>query len=128
MMAFCSAPVNHLLENHIPGHLNPFDPVITRGFRPPKPSPAGILHIAHKWGVIDSAEVPSTSPSQRPLPLIMVGDSEDDCAAGRDAGALTVFLTSPGKEELETDPRADVVIKRLDELVELLEEGIEPRA
>lgn len=57
----------------------------------------------------------------------MVGDSEDDVAAGRDAGAVTVFLTSPGKEDLETDPRTDVVIKRLDELVGLLEKGLEAR-
>ncbi|KAK4503397.1 hypothetical protein PRZ48_004312 [Zasmidium cellare] len=121
------APVNHLLENHIPNHLSPFSPVVTRGFRPPKPSPAGILHIAHAWGIVDNANVPDTPPSERPLPLLMVGDSEDDVAAGRDAGAVTVFLTSPGKEELETDPRTDIVIKRLDELVGLLEKGLEAR-
>lgn len=57
----------------------------------------------------------------------MVGDSVDDMAAGREAGCLTVFLTSPGKEDLETDERTDVVIRRLDELVGLLEVGIEPR-
>lgn len=124
-MVVFSAPVNHLLENHIPSHLTPFSPIITRGFRPPKPSPAGILHIAHAWGVVENAGVPSSPPSQRPVPLLMVGDSEDDMAAGRDAGAVTVFLTSPGKEGLETDSRTDVVIKQLDELVGLLERGLE---
>ncbi|KAF7188065.1 putative hydrolase [Pseudocercospora fuligena] len=120
-------PVNHLLRNHIPGHLNPFAPVVTREFRPPKPSPAGILHIANAWGLVQSSTVPETPPEERPLPLIMVGDSVDDMAAGRDAGALTVLLRSEGKEELETDSRTDVVISRLDELVALLREGLKPQ-
>ncbi|KAF2211684.1 hypothetical protein CERZMDRAFT_42658 [Cercospora zeae-maydis SCOH1-5] len=108
------APVNHLLEKHIPSHLNPFDPVITRDFKPPKPSPEGILHIARAWGVVPL------------LPIIMVGDSVDDMAAGRDAGALTVLLKSEGKEELETDSRTDVAIGTLNELIGLLEGGIKP--
>ncbi|KXS97379.1 hypothetical protein AC578_9607 [Pseudocercospora eumusae] len=120
-------PVNHLLNNHIPGHLKPFAPVVTRDFRPPKPSPAGILHIAHAWGLVKSSNVPELPPEERPLPLVMVGDSVDDMAAGRDAGALTVLLRSEGKEELETDSRTDVVISRLDELVTLLREGLKPQ-
>jgi phosphoglycolate phosphatase-like HAD superfamily hydrolase len=152
------APVNHLLTKNIPSHINPFSPIITRDFRPPKPSPAGILHIAQAWGIIGEGEAkPSpeletgqevqTSPGasssedfdpettrrrrrrrRRRLPLIMVGDSVDDMAAGRDAGALTVLLRSKGKEELEKDPRTDVVISRLDELIGLLERGLEARA
>lgn len=54
----------------------------------------------------------------------MVGDSVDDMAAGRDAGALTVLLRSEGKEELERDERTDLVVGRLDELVRVLEEGV----
>jgi len=57
----------------------------------------------------------------------MVGDSIDDIIAGYDAGALTVLVKSPGKEELETDERTHVVVERLDELVGLLEGGIEAR-
>ena len=57
----------------------------------------------------------------------MVGDSIDDIIAGYDAGALTVLVKSPGKEELEVDERTHVVVERLDELVGLLEEGIEAR-
>ncbi|CAK3946450.1 uncharacterized hydrolase YOR131C [Lecanosticta acicola] len=117
------APVSHLLQNHVPSHLNPFAPVITRDFKPPKPSPHGILHIAHAWGIVESAEVPA---SPLPLPLIMVGDSEDDMAAGRSAGALTVLLKSEGKEDLVDDARTDVAVSRLDELVELLEDGVWP--
>jgi len=47
--------------------------------------------------------------------------------AGYEAGALTVLLKSEGKEELEVDPRTDVVISRLDELIELLDEGLKSR-
>lgn len=57
----------------------------------------------------------------------MVGDSIDDIIAGYDAGALTVLVKSAGKEELESDERTHVVVERLDELVALLEGGIESR-
>lgn len=57
----------------------------------------------------------------------MVGDSIDDITAGYEAGALTVLVKSKGKEELERDPRTDVVVERLDELVGLLEGGLRSR-
>ena len=106
------APVTNLLSKHIPSHINPFSPIITRDFRPPKPSPAGILHIAHAWDLVESASIPESSPEERLLPLLMVGDSVDDIVAGYEAGALTVLLRSEGKEELERDGRTDVVISR----------------
>lgn len=49
-MAF-SGPVNHLLAKFLPDA--PFSPIVTRDFRPPKPHPAGILHIASEWGLED---------------------------------------------------------------------------
>ena len=122
-----SAPVAHLLSTHLPSHISAFTPIITRDFKPPKPSPAGILHIAKQWGVASPAREPSSSPPPSPLPLIMVGDSIDDIIAGYEAGALTVLVRSEGKEELERDGRTDVVVGRLDELVGLLEGGIEAR-
>jgi len=42
----------------------------------------------------------------------MVGDSVDDMAAGYRAGALTVLLRSPDKEDLEDDEQTDVVVDR----------------
>jgi phosphoglycolate phosphatase-like HAD superfamily hydrolase len=57
----------------------------------------------------------------------MVGDSIDDMIAGYEAGALTVLVRSEGKEELEVDPRTHVIVERLDELIGLLEGGIEAR-
>lgn len=44
------APVNHLLTKFL-STVEPFGPIITREFRPPKPDPAGILHIARTWGL-----------------------------------------------------------------------------
>lgn len=119
-----STPVTHLLSTHLPSHIDAFHPIVTRDFRPPKPSPAGILHIAKAWGVETSKASPSADEQ---LPLIMVGDSIDDIIAGYDAGALTVLVKSPGKEELERDERTHVVVERLDELVGLLKGGIESR-
>ncbi len=42
----------HLLQNFLPGKT--FAPIVTRDFRPPKPDPAGVLHIAERWGLQDS--------------------------------------------------------------------------
>ena len=122
-----SAPVEHFLEKHVPNHVKPFSPIITREFKPPKPLPDGILHIARAWGAIDGGIVPKGLGLDRFLPVVMVGDSVDDMAAGRDAGALTVLLRSVGKgqsEDLAIDERTDVVIDRLDELISLLEAGL----
>lgn len=106
-------PVNHLLSTHLPGHINAFSPIITRDFRPPKPSPGGILHIAKAWKIIDESHIDNHKPVAKvDIPLIMVGDSIDDIVAGHDAGAATVLLRSEGKEDLESDPRTDLVIDR----------------
>lgn len=49
-----SGPVTHLLQTFLPN--NKFTPIVTREFRPPKPHPAGILHIASAWGLEDGGE------------------------------------------------------------------------
>jgi HAD superfamily hydrolase (TIGR01549 family) len=103
-------PVNHLLTKFLDGH--EFHPVITREFRPPKPHPAGILHIAEQWGLKDGG-----------ASLIMVGDSIDDMTAGYRAGAATVLLGNPENEEMWRHEHTDLVIRRLDELVPILEDG-----
>ena len=101
------------MTTHLPGHVNPFAPIVTREFRPPKPSPAGILHIAKAWGVVGDQDVSDNKPvSKVPISLIMVGDSVDDIEAGYEAGAATVLVRSEGKEELERDPRTDIVVTR----------------
>ena len=49
-----SGPVMHLLQTFLPGKT--FAPIVTRDFRPPKPDPAGILHIATQWGLEDRGQ------------------------------------------------------------------------
>lgn len=49
------APVNHLLNKFLTGRS--FAPVVTRDFKPPKPDPAGILHIAKTWGFEDAKDL-----------------------------------------------------------------------
>ena len=51
---FSSGPVMHLLQKFLPGKT--FAPIVTRDFRPPKPDPAGILHIAKAWELEDGGE------------------------------------------------------------------------
>ncbi|KAL8668134.1 MAG: hypothetical protein Q9202_000112 [Teloschistes flavicans] len=106
------APVTHLLQTFLPGKT--FFPIVTRDFRPPKPDPAGILQIAQAWDLEDGADS-----------LIMVGDSMDDMTAGYKAGAATVLLSCEENEELEKHEYTGLAVKRLDDLVDILEKGFE---
>ena len=136
------APVNHLLSKFLSGSI--FHPIVTRDFRPPKPDPAGILHIARSWGLTRRVEadeegkgVPMGEEGDQEglvethkgdevadaSNLIMVGDSIDDMTAGRRAGAATVLLVNDVNRHLADHEHTDLVIERLDELIEVLENG-----
>lgn len=127
-------PVQNLLDKFLVG--STFHPVVTRDFRPPKPDPAGILHIATAWGlrdkIVDSVgnsgggELGGNG-SPDASGLIMVGDSIDDITAGRRAGAATVLLLNDVNRALATHECTDLAIERLDELVAILEAGFEGR-
>ncbi|KAK3941239.1 HAD-like domain-containing protein [Diplogelasinospora grovesii] len=145
------APVNNLLTKFLTGSI--FHPIVTRDFRPPKPDPAGILHIARSWGLVRNAgasevglptDPTTTTECQRQegnddddlvqthtgeevadaSSLIMVGDSIDDMTAGRRAGAKTVLLVNDVNQHLVDHEHTDLVISRLDELIEILENGL----
>jgi len=105
-------PVSHLLRTHLPNHV--FLPIITRDTPDikPKPDPAGILHVAHEWGLENGAD-----------DLIMVGDSLDDMTAGHKAGAATVLLVNDRNEALKEHEHTSLWIDRLDDLIEILENG-----
>ncbi|KAK1771113.1 HAD-like domain-containing protein [Phialemonium atrogriseum] len=139
-------PVAHLLTRFLEGVL--FEPVVTRDFRPPKPDPAGILHIALSWGLTRGARageagIPAAEDREvdgnQLLPteageevadasgLLMVGDSIDDMTAGRRAGAATVLLVNDINRHLAEHEHTDLVISRLDELIDVLEHGFEGR-
>lgn len=94
-------PVNHLLTTFIEDHQ--FTPIITRSFKPPKPDPAGILHIAHEWGM---------DAGDRAQHMIMVGDSIDDMQAGAKAGAVTVLLESDANQHLKDHEYTHLSIER----------------
>lgn len=111
LLLLCSTPVNHLLTRFLAGHR--FHPIVTRDFRPPKPDPAGILHIAGEWGLGDDGG----------KGLIMVGDSLDDMTAGYRAGAATVLLVNEANAHLAGHEHTDLCVKRLDELIAILENG-----
>lgn len=112
-------PVNHLLSKFLAG--KEFHPIITRDFKPPKPSPAGILHIAKSWGFVKKNEAGEEVGDGSAL--IMVGDSIDDMTAGYSAGAATVLLVNDVNAHLATHEHTDLVISRLDELIGVLEDG-----
>ncbi|KAK0615839.1 HAD-like domain-containing protein [Bombardia bombarda] len=143
------APVNNLLSKFLAGSV--FAPIVTRDFRPPKPDPAGILHIARSWGLVrrstGEAGVPSAGEEgHRPAKgqdgaehlveteageqvadasaLIMVGDSIDDMTAGHRAGAKTVLLVNDVNRHLADHEHTDATITRLDELIDMLENGL----
>ncbi|KAL0942529.1 had superfamily [Colletotrichum truncatum] len=120
------APVAHLLGKFLEGSL--FEPIVTRDFRPPKPDPAGIMHIAKSWGLVSKSSEAITdgevSGEQGDASgLIMVGDSIDDMTAGRRAGAATVLLANDVNVHLVDHEHTDLVIHRLDELIPILEDG-----
>ncbi|KAJ5729880.1 hydrolase [Penicillium malachiteum] len=105
-------PVKYLLQNWLPEHS--FLPIITRDTPNviPKPDPAGILHIAQEWGLMNRAEN-----------LIMVGDSIDDMTSGHKAGAATVLILNEKNIHLKAHPHTDLCISRLDDLINILEKG-----
>lgn len=125
-------PTQHLISTHLSTLTSPFHPILTRTFKPPKPHPAGIHHIASEWGCKEEQ-------------MIMVGDSLDDMRAGRGAGvgATVLLLAKEGHNaSLVGGQYADVAINRyaagvcliprpfltcslhrLDDLISLLDEG-----
>lgn len=144
-------PVHSLLGKFLEGSV--FAPIVTREFRPPKPDPAGILHIARSWGLLRVSTGETGVPAEaeeggQRLPeegqkwaeglmqtetgeevadasgLIMVGDSIDDMTAGRRAGARTVLLVNDVNRHLVDHDHTDLVISRLDELIDALENGL----
>jgi phosphoglycolate phosphatase-like HAD superfamily hydrolase len=134
------APVHHLLDSFLKGdEFGSFEPIITRDSDcAPKPSPEGLWRIAEHWGLHLGVSPPAKSSGAHsgevldPLELarehigaglIMVGDSIDDMAAGYRAGAATVLLANDENEHLMSHEYTGRTIRRLDELIDLLDKG-----
>lgn len=132
-------PVTHLLEAFLPGV--EFDPIITRETTgiPPKPHPDGLWKIAEAWGLGQQSVDGEKRREQVTDPLelakrylgsglIMVGDSTDDITAGFRSGAATVLLLSEDNAHvIEQDPPPDLVVERLDDLIDVLDRGFSGR-
>ena len=138
------APVHHLLDSFLRGEeFGTFEPIITRDSEgvQPKPSPEGIWRIAAHWGLDQDLTASSgrTPPGEHgddfdPLEtaqrhlgsgVIMVGDSIDDMVAGYRAGAATVLLANEENEHLIGHEYTGLSLRRLDELIDMLEKGFE---
>lgn len=84
------APVHHLLTKFLSA-VQPFHPIVTREFRPPKPSPAGILHIARTWGLT------------KPGTVRQDGGNDDDDGNGRGSvDGVVVGVDAGGSKHAET--------------------------
>lgn len=112
-------PVTHLLQKFLPN--SDFAPIVTRNFKPPKPDPAGILHIAETWGFVTRNK--SDHVIADASGMIMVGDSLDDLTAGHRAGAATVLLVNSTNNHLKSHEHCDLAIEKLNELIDILEDG-----
>ncbi len=91
--------------------------------RSPEATKEGIEGVAQ--AIKDEAASQGQNVDQKHLGrgLIMVGDSLDDMTAGHTAGAATVLLLNDVNRSLKDHGHTDLAIERLDELVELLENG-----
>lgn len=109
-------PVNHLLSNFVPPLHSSFDHIVTRDFRPTKPYPDPLLHIARQLNVA-------------PENMLMVGDSFDDMQSGTAAGCATVLVKNDSNVKLlAAHPElVDAVVDDLADIIGLLQEGFEAR-
>lgn len=140
-------PVKHLLDNFVSeegrAHFNPLITREAKGIKP-KPSPEGIWACVHAWDNSIADEIKArdafieynkqTSDEEKVKQcegVLMVGDSIDDIEAGARAGAATVLLVNEENkhllEETEWPKKVDLGINRLDELVDVLENGFKGR-
>lgn len=111
-------PVDYLIDRFIPSQYSQFDYILTRDFRPTKPSGDPLLHIARQLGI-------------EPAQLLMIGDSFDDMQSGRSAGCATALLQNTvNASQFSADrPDAklvDVVVHDLADVVTLLSGGPSP--
>lgn len=112
-----SASIDFFLKTYQMTHKTPsrFFPALSREWRPYKPDPAALHHIAEHWG-INSAE------------LVMIGDSATvDVVCANCAGAASILLDTHGKYFGLDDPKLvgrlkpDFLVRSLEEAAEVLQ-------
>jgi HAD superfamily hydrolase (TIGR01549 family) len=93
-----------------------FSHILTRDFKPHKPSPAPVQHICTQWKL---------SPEN----VLLVGDGKEDIISGHLAGTLTCLLINEPQEGVSTfqptiDTPCDLTIASLIELFDILQNPI----
>jgi HAD superfamily hydrolase (TIGR01549 family) len=84
-----------------------YNHVLGRDEVPPKPDPAGILHLIEHWGTEADC-------------VVMVGDYLFDLQAGRAAGAITIHV---GRPDCQRWPDvSDIIVDSLADLTEMLKQ------
>lgn len=104
-------PVDYLIDRFLPAEYSNFDYILTREFKPTKPSGEPLLHISRDLCI-------------EPSHILMLGDSRDDMLAGRAAGCQTVLVHHSANASLlasdEDAQMIDFVVRDLSEVVTLL--------
>ncbi|CCC71531.1 hypothetical protein NCAS_0H02210 [Naumovozyma castellii] len=99
-------PVQYLISNFVPKEYSNFEYIVTRDFRPAKPNPDPLLHIAKQLKV-------------HPNEIMMVGDSFDDMRSGRSAGCVTMLLNNHVNKYLLQDHQ-DLIDNSVDSLADII--------
>lgn len=88
-----------------------FEQILTRDFKPHKPSPAPVLHICTQW-------------SLPPHNVLVVGDDKVDVLSGHNAGSVTALLLNKEENGVIPEPPEDcpydVIVTSLNQLLDLL--------
>lgn len=116
-------PVDSFITKFVHKDFNTFDIILTRSFKPPKPSPQPLLHI------ITSIMKPST-PHNKEVDykeFFMVGDSYDDMKSGRDAGFTTILVVNEINQRKVLDHEhhrllVDYTVTELSEVISIIEQ------
>lgn len=90
-------PVDHLITKFL-STVQPFHPIVTREFRPPKPSPAGILHIARSWGLTKPENLQQEGSSSGGGEVVDGENISVDASGHQHAEAVTSTAGGSGEE------------------------------
>lgn len=82
-----------------------FSIILTRDFKPVKPDPAPVLHIASQWDIM-------------PKNIIVIGDHKQDILCGQQAGSTTILVNNESNKE--TRRLADLNVDSLSDIIPII--------
>lgn len=115
-------PVQNFIAKFVHKDYNTFDVILTRSFKPPKPSPQPLLHI-----ITNNINPETHGTDLNYKEFFMVGDSYDDMKSGRDAGFTTILVVNETNQKniLEHDHHkllVDHTVTHLAEIINIIEQ------